>query len=239
VTARQLSSRCSAGAVALIAAIASYTHMRGVCLTYGQTPLIATLMPLSVDGLVVVAAIAISDGREHTWSAWMSFWIGIVASVAANVLAAHDDLTARIISAWPAVALLLVVEVISRSAAAPVDQQATAPADPGQPAPETTALDPTNVPSADGESVQVAQDSDPGQQLGQPRSGNVAIVEAAHAANPKASHAELARLTGLSPATIKRYRPEDRPADPGQRIDTPRINGHAIPSMAGDPNTTA
>ena len=115
MNARRWSSRLSSGAVALIAAIASYSHMRSVALEYGQTPLIATLLPLSVDGLVIVGAVAIGDGREHTWSAWLSFWAGVGASIAANVLAARPDLIARLISAWPAVALLLVVEVITKS----------------------------------------------------------------------------------------------------------------------------
>ena len=111
---RVWSARLGTTAVALIAAIASYAHMRGLALTYGQEPLIATLLPLSVDGLVIVSAVAIGDGRRHTWSAWLSFWTGVGASIVANVLAAQPNLTARAISAWPAVALLLVVEVISR-----------------------------------------------------------------------------------------------------------------------------
>jgi hypothetical protein len=111
---RVWSARLGTTAVALIAAVASYAHMRGLALTYGQEPLIATLLPLSVDGLVIVSAVAIGDGRRHTWSAWLSFWTGVGASIVANVLAAQPNLTARAISAWPAVALLLVVEVISR-----------------------------------------------------------------------------------------------------------------------------
>jgi len=116
VTGRQLASRASAATVAGIAAIASYTHMRHLALAHGQDRLIATLLPLSVDGLVIVAAVAIGDGRANRWSAWLAFWVGISASVMANVLAAPPEVLARCISAWPAVALLLVVEVISRSA---------------------------------------------------------------------------------------------------------------------------
>jgi hypothetical protein len=130
VNGRVLASRTSATVVAGIAAVASYTHMRHLALQYGQEPLIATLLPLSVDGLVVVAAVAIGDGRKYTWSAWLSFWVGISASVVANVLAARPDPIARAISAWPAIALLLVVEVLSRSgkpspAPVPVDDMST------------------------------------------------------------------------------------------------------------------
>ena len=112
---RRWSSRFGTAAVAIIAAIASYSHMRGLAIRHGQDSLIATLLPLSVDGLVVVAAVAVGDGRRHTWSAWLSFWLGVGASVIANVLAAQPGIISRAISAWPAVALLAVVEVLSRS----------------------------------------------------------------------------------------------------------------------------
>ena len=115
MSARSWASLLATTAVAGIAAIASYSHMRTVALDYGQSPLIATLLPFSVDGLVLVGAVAIGDGREHTWSAWAAFWTGVGASIAANVLAAQPNPVARIISAWPALALLLAVEVITRS----------------------------------------------------------------------------------------------------------------------------
>jgi hypothetical protein len=50
----------------------------------------------------------------HRWSAWLAFWAGVVASVVANVLAAEPSLVARCISAWPAIAFVLVLEVITR-----------------------------------------------------------------------------------------------------------------------------
>jgi hypothetical protein len=88
--------------------------MRGLALRYGQTELIANLLPLSVDGMMVVASVALGDGRRHRWSAWLAFWIGVAASVIANVLAAQPTPIARCISAWPAVAFVLVIEVITR-----------------------------------------------------------------------------------------------------------------------------
>jgi hypothetical protein len=72
--------------------------------------------PVSVDGMMVVATIALGDGRHNRWSAWLAFWSGVAASVVANVLAAEPSMVARTISAWPAVAFLLVVEVITRGA---------------------------------------------------------------------------------------------------------------------------
>jgi hypothetical protein len=114
MTPRRIASLGGAGIVAAIAALASYTHMRGLALRYGQNELIADLLPISVDGMMVVASVALGDGRRHRWSAWLAFWTGIAASVIANVLAAQPTAIARCISAWPAVAFVLVIEVITR-----------------------------------------------------------------------------------------------------------------------------
>lgn len=119
MTPTRLLRNTSAGVVATIAAAASYTHMRTLAAEHGQSAPIAAMVPLSVDGLMVVATIAMHDdkhtGRPVRRSAWAAFVIGVTASVTANVLAAPDSLTARVISAWPAVALLLVVELLTRT----------------------------------------------------------------------------------------------------------------------------
>jgi hypothetical protein len=49
---RRLASLSGALLVAAIAALASYTHMRAVAVRYGQVPLIADLLPISVDGMM-------------------------------------------------------------------------------------------------------------------------------------------------------------------------------------------
>lgn len=111
---RRLASTTGALAVGGIAAIASYKHQQHLAVQYGQDPLIAAMLPFSVDGMVVVATVALGDGRRYRWSAWMAFWTGVGATVTANVLAAQPSTIARCISAWPAIAFLLVVEVITR-----------------------------------------------------------------------------------------------------------------------------
>lgn len=118
MTPSRLLRNTSAGVVAAIAAAASYTHMRTLAAEHGQSAPIAAMVPISVDGLMVVATIAMHDdkqaGQRVRRSAWAAFIVGVLASVTANVLSAPDDLTARVISAWPAVALLLVVELLAR-----------------------------------------------------------------------------------------------------------------------------
>lgn len=107
----------AAAVVATIAAAASYQHMRDLALAHGQGELIASLVPISVDGMLIVSTVAMHDdrlsGRKVRPAAWVAFCTGVLASVTANVLAAPDDLISRIVSAWPAVALLLVIEVLA------------------------------------------------------------------------------------------------------------------------------
>jgi hypothetical protein len=62
-----LTRLCATAAVAGIAAWVSYWHMTGVALRYGESPDAAHLMPLSVDGLIVVASICLVElgGRDR------------------------------------------------------------------------------------------------------------------------------------------------------------------------------
>jgi len=105
-------------AVASIAAYASYGHMRAVTLAHGESQTVAALLPLSVDGLLVVAAVAMVDdrraGRATARWTWTAFMVGVLASLAANVMHAEPSSVARIIAAWPPLALLLTVEMLSR-----------------------------------------------------------------------------------------------------------------------------
>lgn len=108
----------AAAIVAGIAGLASYTHQRDLALAYGQTRLVASLVPVTTDALMLVATLVMLDDRQQQRpvraSAWLAFGAGVAASVTANVLAAEPSWTARTISAWPAVCLLPVVELLAR-----------------------------------------------------------------------------------------------------------------------------
>jgi len=108
----------SAAVVAGIAGYASYWHQTAVALRAGERTELAHLIPLSVDGMLIVASIAMVDdrqnGRKPRLSAKIAFALGILASVGANVAAAHPTALGRTVAAWPALALLLVVEILSR-----------------------------------------------------------------------------------------------------------------------------
>jgi hypothetical protein len=141
ISAPRLARNISAAAVAGIAAWSSYHHMVEVALGVGERPDVAYVLPLSVDGMLVVASVAMVDdrrsGRKVRWSARVAFAAGVVASVGANVAAAQPTVGARVVAAWPALALLLTVELLSRSGR-PMKAAAVPLAD-------TAALDPAPV----------------------------------------------------------------------------------------------
>jgi hypothetical protein len=107
----------SAAIVAGIAGYVSYWHQVEVARLAGERTEIAHLLPLSVDGLLVVASVAMVDaraeGRRPSWKTKLGFAVGIAASIGANVMSAQPTALGRIVAAWPALALLLVVEILA------------------------------------------------------------------------------------------------------------------------------
>ncbi|HEX6967912.1 MAG TPA: DUF2637 domain-containing protein [Micromonosporaceae bacterium] len=144
----RITSTLGAGAVAVIAAWSSWSHMVHVALRYGERPEVAYALPLSVDGLLVVASAAMVDdkraGRIPRTSAKVAFAVGVVASLAANVAAAEPSIGARIVAGWPALALLLTVELLSRRGRLvehePAKTEATPTATSDEPQPASTAV---------------------------------------------------------------------------------------------------
>jgi hypothetical protein len=136
----------STAAVASIAAWSSYFHMTTVGLHFGERPEVAYVLPLSVDGMLVVASGCMVDdkanGRKIRWSARLAFAVGVAASVGANVAAAHPSVGARIVAGWPALALLLVVEMLTRSGKTEVAEV------PEPPEPEVPAVPESETPAA-------------------------------------------------------------------------------------------
>jgi hypothetical protein len=207
---RRVASVSSALVVAGIAAIASYSHMRHLAIEYGQTEVIADMLPVSVDGMLVVATVALGDGRRYRWSAWLAFWIGVVASIIANVLAAEPSAIARCISAWPAIAFLLVVEVITRGGRGQkikptpvVDEEAVTEA--SEPAPTDTPGEAS--PTLPASAVKIAR---------------------LRERNPALTQEEVARKASVSLSTVKRHWPVTSP-------DPEPVNGR-VPDLEGVPS---
>jgi hypothetical protein len=105
------------GAVALTAAIISFSHVRTVAIRAGETELTSWLLPISIDGAVVAAvSVLLADsraGRRPRLLTWLQLGLGLSASLAANVAAAEPSRTARVVAAWPPLALALGIEVLA------------------------------------------------------------------------------------------------------------------------------
>ncbi|WP_425838311.1 DUF2637 domain-containing protein [Streptomyces fractus] len=105
--------------VAGVAAYASYVHQRTFALQGGADPISASLWPLSVDGLLLLATAALlrqtRTGTHHAHRlVWLSFLLGIAVSLAANIAAAPTPAWKPVLVAgWPPVALLLSVELLA------------------------------------------------------------------------------------------------------------------------------
>jgi hypothetical protein len=106
--------------VAGVAAYASYVHQREFALQGGADEVSASLWPLSVDGLLLLATVGLlkpsaSGGRRARYAVWLAFLLGIAVSLAANVAAAPVLAWKPVLVAgWPPVALLLSVELLAQ-----------------------------------------------------------------------------------------------------------------------------
>lgn len=104
-------------AVAVFAAIVSYTHIFELGRAHGQFGTAGRLLPLSVDGLILAASLVMlheaRQGRGAPRLARCMLILGVAATVGANVAygAVYGPLGA-LISAWPAVAFIGSAEML-------------------------------------------------------------------------------------------------------------------------------
>jgi len=108
--------------VAGTAAVSSYTHIRDVALYGHQSSLVAHLLPLSIDGMLLIASIAMADDkandrRPRGWARF-GFWGGAAISTAANisatVVAWGVDPIGIFTAAIAPLVLLMSIEIVSR-----------------------------------------------------------------------------------------------------------------------------
>ncbi|TMR08420.1 DUF2637 domain-containing protein [Nonomuraea turkmeniaca] len=96
--------------LAVIAAVVSFRHMHELCLRHGEDHLAAVLIPLAVDGTIVVASMSIllanRYGSRGGMLAWTLLVVGSLAGLGANIAVAEPSLIGRIIAAWPSAALI-------------------------------------------------------------------------------------------------------------------------------------
>lgn len=119
--------------VAGVAAFASFDHQRAFALRGGADALNAWLWPFSVDGLLVLATVALlkadsTTSRRGRVAAWLSFGLGVAVSLAANVAAAPAlEWQPILVAGWPPVALLLAVELLAHRSRPRDDSEITPP----------------------------------------------------------------------------------------------------------------
>lgn len=96
-----------------VAAWQSYWHTVEVAMAHGES-MSAYVMPLSVDGLMIVAARYITHARTRTgrYAALSGFVLGACATFAANLAAADPTVFARCVAAWPALAMTLTAVIM-------------------------------------------------------------------------------------------------------------------------------
>jgi hypothetical protein len=190
----QWASLLGAFLVGGIAATASWSHMVGVALMVGERSWVAHILPLSVDGLLLTSVCTLAYdkamGYAPRWSARIFGFIGVTASLVANVAHAQPTLGGRIVAAWPAIALYGVVEILTRR---PRVRRQKMSAPPVQSAPDIPADKPqvARAPVVDIPAASVTA----------PKAARVSALASKH---PTLNAAELAALAKVSDKTARR-----------------------------------
>lgn len=185
-----------------------------VALCFGERPEVAYVLPISVDGMLIVASTAMVDdqrgGRRVRRSARIAFLAGVTASVAANITAAQPTFGARIVAAWPAIALLLVVEMLSRVRQAPAAPTKDVSADPLDTVADTSThanSGPRSEPATASPAVRTRKTPRTSGRSGHRGSGRVNTSEAVlkvRAERPGASTADIAAHLGVTERHVRR-----------------------------------
>ncbi|MDG4770692.1 DUF2637 domain-containing protein [Solwaraspora sp. WMMD792] len=228
--ATTLASRGAAVVVALVAGYASWRHIADVARSAGEHGSVAVLLPLAVDGLILVGTMAMLDDKRHRrsprWSARVALVFGVLATIAANIASAEPTTTARLVAAVPAVSFLLAIEVLVRSGKPITDP---APVVDEQPVSDDRA----DVPDPREHATPVADvPADPAPQRRQkavrrarPKSLTAAQkVERAARALPAGTPEQIAARARVSERTARRY----LPAASGPAPAETRVNGAAL-----------
>ena len=132
--------------LALMAAVLSFDGLQALAVTAGFDPRLAWLLPLVIDGLVVVGSLGVITATlvgTTTWYFWLLTLLGVVASVVGNVAAAPPNLLAQAVHAVPPLVFALAVEGLLAVYRASAEATPTQAADTATDSPEATT--PTNT----------------------------------------------------------------------------------------------
>lgn len=100
--------------VVAVAAWTSYWHMVEVATTAGEHIFTAHILPFSVDGLMLTASVVLKSAKTRRAKAVsaVALLFGFLASGAANWIASEPAIVSRVVGLWPALALLVAVELL-------------------------------------------------------------------------------------------------------------------------------
>jgi len=231
-------SRASAVVVAAVAGYSSWQHIVEVAQDAGERLSVAGVMPLSIDGLVVVASLAMLEdkrsGCQPRLSARVALGFGILATLGFNLASAEPTWTARAVAAVPAISFLLAVEVLSRTG-----KRVSAMADTVTEVSKINTLEDGVTTSSKLEDFSPP----PGKSLVADvpaDAGTVPAVWVGSGSNAErvrlvagrlpqtASLAEIAAAAGCSERTAGRYLPDGHPAKPGKAKPAESPNGRQV-----------
>lgn len=100
--------------VVAVAAFASYTHIAELAHRHGQSATISAMMPLGIDGLMIVAAVAMIADRAAKLPK-VAFILGVVLTLGANILSVQQpDPISYVIAGAPAAVLVATSELLLR-----------------------------------------------------------------------------------------------------------------------------
>jgi hypothetical protein len=222
-----VASRATTGMVAGVAGFSSYRHIVEVAQRAGEHQAVAAVLPLSIDGLIVVGTMAMVEdkraGRKPRLSARVALAFGVVATLAANIASAQPHLMSRCVAAVPAIAFLITVEVLARtgrirdaevSAAVSTEPPLV---DPPKPIFQyARPIGPVPAP--------VDRVSTPPVPVRKPQPSSQERIERAHKRWPAETNQQLAERLNLSTKTVQRWRPKPDP-------QPTEINGN-VPDLA-------
>ena len=201
--------------VAAIAAVVSYLHVASLALRYGQPPIAAYLLPISIDGLVATSSLvmlrAARTAVSTPWLARTGLVLAVLATLGANVASGlPHGWPGALLAGWPAVAFVVSAETaIAMSRRRPSSSKRSIPSSSSSSTSRSRSSTSSKIPSS---------------RRRQPARASAADTEAAAlsalSGNPALTHKQLGAAIGTSERTARRVRA--------------RLNGHGPSDPASD-----